>query len=304
VSSPSSAEGDPIDGQAEVPALVDTSSQLNVTETIRSAAPTRRVRVLREALAIVFWFYVILKLFVFDVDVFLLNTFSPNFVWLLNFKFIILLSIAAVICLIFRSFAIVLWIAYVVFYPLIVLFWKIPRWIYKKQNWVMAFAILNAIASFFRSIKYNLAVWALCLTSLAVAFEASNSVALWVAAILLLVILVVTYLRRFILVFRPNLLFRIYTAVAADHREKMIASYRLAEDIRNLPVANLNENQLKLWTSSLEKPVLYNRMCLFVAKTLRSYQQSGMSFIYGVVTVLMLVIATKASLSLISRCIK
>jgi hypothetical protein len=140
---------------------------------------------------------VVLKLFVFDVDVYAAQKFFPSAAWVLNFKFIILLCLAAILVLIFRSFSIVVWIAYIVFYPLIVLFWKIQRSLYKTQKWVVAFAILNATVSFFRSIRYNLLVSAITLAAIAVAFEATNTSLLWSAAGLLLLILLLTYVRHF-----------------------------------------------------------------------------------------------------------
>jgi hypothetical protein len=278
--------------EANAIAPTEPDNQLQVVKAINSAAPTQSAKVLRESVAILFWLYVILKLFVFDVDVYVAQMLFPTEAWLLDFKFIILVCFAAGAVLTFRSFSIVVWIAYVGFYPLVVLFWKIPRWLYKTRSWVIAFAALNATVSFFRSIKYNLIVSALALTAVAVAFEATNVSLLWSAAVLLLLILLVTYFRRFILVFRPNLLFQIYTTAGARNRESQLTSAKLAENLKNLPVESLDDTQLKAWAASLEKPVLYNRLCLFLAKTLRTYQQSGMSFIFGVATVLTLVVGT------------
>jgi len=42
---------------------------------------------IRELLAIFCWGYVITKLFVFDVDIFLAEKFFSNYLWLLNYKF-------------------------------------------------------------------------------------------------------------------------------------------------------------------------------------------------------------------------
>ena len=100
--------------------------------------------------------------------------------------------------------------------------------------------------------------------------------------------------------FRPNLLFQLYTTALVKTRENLLTSYKLTEDLRDLPTVALNENQLKAWAASLEKPVLCNRICLFVAKTLRTYQQSGMSFIFGVLTVLALVIGTSFAFAVIN----
>lgn len=147
--------------EAETKAIAQAEPQLNVVEAIASTAPSRSIQLIRECIAITFWIYVVLKLFVFDVDVYAAQKFFPSAAWVLNFKFIILLCLAAILVLIFRSFSIVVWIAYIVFYPLIVLFWKIQRSLYKTQKWVVAFAILNATVSFFRSIRYNLLVSAI-----------------------------------------------------------------------------------------------------------------------------------------------
>src|SRR5580704_13769040 len=87
-------------------------SQLEFVKAIRAAAPTRSAKVLREAIAVIFWVYVILKLFVYDIDVYLAERFAPEKAWLLDYKFFILLCCAAIIALTFRSLLIFVWIIY------------------------------------------------------------------------------------------------------------------------------------------------------------------------------------------------
>ena len=57
----------------------------------------------REIIAVLFWVYVIVKLLIFDVDIFLVEKFSPNYVWLLNYKFFILIGTIATIWLVSKN---------------------------------------------------------------------------------------------------------------------------------------------------------------------------------------------------------
>ena len=66
------------------------------------AAPVRASlslpgKVLREILAVSFWFYVFVKLFIFDFDVYLATTFLPEYAWLLDLKFFILIGLIAIV---------------------------------------------------------------------------------------------------------------------------------------------------------------------------------------------------------------
>ncbi len=80
----------------------------------------------REILAILIWGYAIIKLFVFDVDIFLIEKFSPNYIWILEYKFFILLGTAAVVWLVTKNKEIVLWSLFILFYPLIIFVGRYP----------------------------------------------------------------------------------------------------------------------------------------------------------------------------------
>ncbi len=77
--------------------------------------------ILREIIALLFWIYIPIKLFVFDIDVSLVNKYLPSYAWLLDFKFFILIGIIAVIWLITKNKHILSWSLYILFYPAIVL---------------------------------------------------------------------------------------------------------------------------------------------------------------------------------------
>lgn len=275
-------------------------SRFGTVRAIQDTAPTRSARIARETLAISIWLIVLVKLCVYDIDTYFAQRFLPNEAWLLNYRFFALLCLAALLAFIFRPFTIFVWLMYVFLYPFIALFWKVPRGLYKKGNWVLVFAALSGAVSFFRSIKYILLVSAVALTAMSIVIETTNQYLLWGSVVALVTMLLLAYVRRFISVFRLNFLFQIYTAGIVKNRDARMASYRLKEDLRDLPLANLSDDQRKIWIASLEQPVLANRFCLFIAKKLKEYQQSGMHFIFGVLAVLAMVVASTLTFAFVN----
>ncbi|WP_134218711.1 hypothetical protein [Pelotomaculum sp. FP] len=258
------------------------------------------VIIVKEILAILFWVYVFIKLFVFDIDVFLVDNFLPEYAWFLKYKFFILIGIIALIWLFTKNKTILSWAFYVFFYPIIILFWKIPFFIFKQKSWVLAFAITNSIISFLRSMKYSFIISALYLVSLAVIFNSSLKIFLWSATVMIFGIVLVTYIYRLILIFKPVGEFHVYITILSKFKESGYSTLALDSSIRNLPVESLEQKQIEKWTTNLQTSVLFNRICLFVAKKLRDYQNSGFNFLYYVLTILMLIVLTVFSFAAIN----
>lgn len=259
--------------------------------------------IIREVVALLFWIYVPVKLFMFDIDVFLANKFLPNYTWLLDFKFFILIGTIAAIWLITKNRHILSWSLYIFFYPLIVLFWKIPSFIFKQKSWIFAFAFINAAISFFKSIKYNFIIAALYLVSLTMIFGFSSEKLLWPAILILFIILLIIYIHRFILIFKPSSIFQLYIRIFSGirkHGTSSFALFALDEGIKDLPVVNLDQKQIEKRTINLQTSVLFNRICLFAAKKLRDYQNVGLNVISYVLTILLLIILTIFSFAVIN----
>lgn len=264
---------------------------------------TYLAKITREIIAALFWLYVLIKLFIFDIDVFLVGKFLPGYAWLINLKFFILIGIIAMVWLLTKNKDILIWSFYIFFYPGIVLFWKIPKFIFKQKSWIFAFAFINAIISFFKSVKYNFITLAIFLISVAIVFSFSNEKLLWPAILAILVFLLITCARRFILVFKPSSVFQIHRKIFSDIRKRGKASltlFALDENIKNLPVESLDSKQLEKRTTNLQMSVLFNRICLFTAKKLRDYQDSKLNVVSYVLTILLLIVLIIFSFSVIN----
>jgi hypothetical protein len=216
--------------------IIETTKEITSQRTKQEKEPLSCfLKAVRETLAILFWMYVLIKVFAFDIDIYLLNKFVPEYAWLLNFKFFILIGIIAFIWLVTKNKYILFWPFYVFFYPLIIFFWKIPSFIFKQKSWVFAFAFIDAIISFFKSIKYSFITSALFLVSLAIIFGFSNKKLLWIAVVIVFAILLITYIHRFILIFKRANIFQFYMKIFSEFREKGFASFELDPSIKNLP---------------------------------------------------------------------
>jgi hypothetical protein len=256
----------------------------------------------REILAILFWAYAITKLFIFDIDIFLIANLAPNYIWLINYKFFILIGILAVIFLVTKNRHILLWSLFICFYPVILFLWRIPVLVFKKKSWNLVFAFVDSVVSFFKSSKSMFIVTAIFLISTAIIFVASNSVLLWVSLVALLVIHLWAYVQRMILVFKPSGVHQVYNRVFSFLGD--MARFRssgtgtvatelvLSEKELELSLGNMDETQIQKWTTGVQWLVLFNRICLFVARKIKSYQDSKFNIISSVFGIMMLVLYT------------
>lgn len=250
-----------------------------------------------EILAVFFWVYMIAKVFIFDIDSWLVNNFLPDYGWILSFKLIYILTLASVVWLWVGTRDVIIWFLYVTFYPLVILLIRLPLYIFKQQSWLLAFATFNAIASFFTNLKYGLIFTTIFLAAFSIAIFSHSTYLLTVAIVTLLTLVLVAYIKSFLSALKPTVIFQIYTKFFKGVRKLGYTSFALDAEIRNLPIENLEPKQLEKWNTSLQTSVLFNRFCLFTATKLRDYQRSEWRMIPSIFGLLSLIAFTVISFS-------
>ncbi|HEX9750452.1 MAG TPA: hypothetical protein VGB22_04060 [candidate division Zixibacteria bacterium] len=255
---------------------------------------------LRDLLAATFWTYLITKLFVTDLDALLVNRFIPAQSWLTEFKFFILLAVYAALLLIAGVKPVLRWSLYTVLFPIIVLAWKFPVFIFKREKWMLSLAMADVAFSFFKSFRFNVVITALFLCSFALALAAASPWLLWPATVVMLATLSVVYYQRFRVIFKPSGLYQMHIKVFRELRTSASKSFALDESIKTLSVDRLDEEQIQKRVATLQTPVLFNRVCCFVAKKLRDYQNSGLNIMLYGMTILFMIILTTLSFSAIN----
>lgn len=256
------------------------------------------LRISMEGLAIVFWLYSIIKLFVYDIDIFLINSLLPSASWIIKNKFFIILGLIALIWLFTKNRTILKWFLYIIFYPFILLFWEIPKLFIARKSWIGAFALIGITLSFFKSIKFNVISAALFLIPIFLISAFSQQSILWISIVLLLIFICTMYFRSFYFAFRPSLLFQIQAQVISKFWENQKKSLQPDDEIKNVPIEKMHPYQLQKWSNNLQLAIIYNRTCYFLMAKLRNFQRSRINVLYYVFTFLLLVALTITVFSL------
>ncbi len=279
---------------------VDIPSKENVKKTVGYKIGTVSGYMFIGIISIFFWVYLPIKLFVYDIDNYLINKYFPAFTWLLNFKFFIFIGAIALLWIFLGTKNLFVNVLIGFFYPLFIVCWKIPVLIFRSKSWNLAFAFANLIFSFFQSFKINFLLSAGFLISIAIVVFNANPKLIWISIVLLLLIVLSIYTLSFISVFKPTQIFKIYMKIFSWVREKPKSIYAMDNSIKKLPVSSLDQTQLQKRITNLQTSVLFNRICLYSAKKLRNYQSSGINIISNTCKILFLVFFTVFSFTFIN----
>lgn len=245
---------------------------------------TRLSHYLLESIAVIFWVYIILKLFIVDVDIMIIQKFFPELKWVLDFRFLFFVSVLAFCLFVFERRKITIWIFFVLFYPFVI-FFRVPIYIFKTKSWTLAFAFLNSLISIFMNFRRNVIIFAIFSVSVVVLFVSDSDHILYVFSVILGLLTLFVYYKQFISSFQPSAVFRTYKKIFTRIRKKSASTFELDEEIRDLPTVNFTKPQIEKWNNTLKMAVLFNRSCHFVGAKLRDYQISEWRIIPSIFSV-------------------
>ena len=139
----------------------------------------------REGIAIFFWIYLILKLFVFDLDTYLIDNYVPSLHPVLDYKFLIFLCLIIIAWSIIKDFPI--FILYVFGYPAVVMCWKIPMLL--LRNGSLAIALTPPIYKIITTFRLYFFSSALAIIAAACILVSTNKISLIISMIVLFILL-------------------------------------------------------------------------------------------------------------------
>lgn len=258
--------------------MIDQSSS-QPASTRRS--PSRAVWAIREGLAALLWTFLFVKLFAYDIDVFLLERFAPNLRPLLAFKFFAIIASVAFLWLVlgnqrFRSF-----VAYVLFYPLVILLWKIPKSLFR--NWAVTIAFSPALYSLITTFRSRFIIGTFAILS-ALAITVSQNAALLITAMVVLgIYLCAHYAQRFRIAFQPS---NVFTDIAQLVRKLWQHFREIAVEKELRAVAELDPNSdeyKEKHRQNLSNMFIQILMLRFLAGRLREVAASRKMDLYFIV---------------------
>lgn len=173
-----------------------------VEETIKPVKKQSEMKkAVRELFALLLWFYLVVKLFIFDFDVYLIESYMPSFMWTVRFKFLLYLVFLSTYWLLVGDKNFFKTIGYILIYPFILFFWRIPKMLFR--NWFLVFTTLSFAVSFFKSFKINIVTFTVISVS-TVLILISNQRVLVTACSIVLSLSNVAFFQTILFFFYPS----------------------------------------------------------------------------------------------------
>jgi|GEM_PF-2721337 len=259
--------------------LVARPNEALTEKTNAADAPKQWVktkRASRHSLAVVFWTYILLKLFVLDVDEVLVRELLPQATWLVQYRGVVILAVLAILAIVAWGLKLLGVVLYVLFYPGIVVFWHVPAWLFKHKAWTTSVALFAITVAALQSFRWTLILLgAFAVGSLLVAAGVSGTPVL-VGVLLLGGCLIAAYGKTMYEAFRSSL--DIFSSASLDKMWSLVRkSFTPTDDLKLLEVDAMTEAQRNIWTGNLQLSILYGRVCYFVADKLRTLRQGRIS---------------------------
>ncbi len=160
-----------------------TTPETELKQRRRGDARRRRRRTdwrrVLDVFASVVWSFIVVKLFIGDFDRVILAAIAPQAVWVLDFRWLLVLVLAALLLLLFNSRRLGLSLAYVIGFPLVLLCWKLPKFLIKKRSSLLVVGLAGIFTSIgSRARPFVIALASACLSG----FMISSSEMPWVVA--------------------------------------------------------------------------------------------------------------------------
>ena len=134
-----------------------------------------------DVLGIILWAFVITKLFITDIDRLILGSLAPSSLWVLDLRWLFGLAILALVMMLFKVRTLAFAVPYVVFFPAVILLWKIPKFLIMRRSAVLASAFIAVATSI--ATRARLFIIALTIGCLSGAAILSNDATLTVIGI-------------------------------------------------------------------------------------------------------------------------
>jgi hypothetical protein len=256
----------------------------------------RRSRPFLDALGTLFWAYVILQVFFIDVDKDLLGSYA-------DYRFFLFAFLLAVLFLVVRkTWAVVFIVLYILFFPLVVVLWKVPKLLYMTHSPIAFMAAANVLASVFSDLKRSVIVGALiAFAGLAIAVSDTRWV-LGVASVALAVLLVRALYRTFKDTAVPNRFLQMQQGIIRRALDAKFVRGLLepAQDLRRADIEKFNQGQQTTVIQSLGNAVISHRLLNFWAYQLDRYRRSAASVLLNAGAYLWLLVRSVVALAFLN----
>lgn len=253
-------------------------------------------------LSTLIWLNVMLKLFVSDVDRWIVSNVSPSWLWILDYRFFILLFLATLVVLIAKKWQVGLALICIWLFPLILLAWKVPIIWYRRRSWNLVIGTLQVLWSLGQSLRFAFgATTAFAFATLVIALDGPTG--LLVSAVVILMILWTW------LVFRA-VVYAIVPSKFVVHQQKFLGNIldsdrtwtvaALPTEVTSSTATQLNKSQIDRVVSQASMGLALYGVSALWAEKLDQYRKSRTSVVFSAFAVAALVTQGLAIFALVN----
>lgn len=252
-------------------------------------------RYIRDAIYILVWIGLILKIFVIDWDVFLIEKYLPQMTWILKYR-ILGLVVLILITSKMKIWNIILNALYFIFFPVIILFAFIPFKTFSLGRWNGIISYINTFIIFFKHFRYKIVMAILYILSLILTLKSHNKIVL-IGSIIFNIYCIIGLIKSiFKIAFCDSEIYSAYKKLV-----NKIMNRKTGKENEYLKITSIEElKENKELVSMVETRLLINRLLLFSAKKLKDYNNSKSYIFQDVILFITTVIIGIISFSLIN----
>lgn len=242
---------------------------------------------LAELIAILTWLYFTIKFLFIDFDVFLIQRYLPEMNWIIKYKFFVFIVIVLILWILLKGEYLLKLIGYILGYPVFLLFWRIPKLLFRTKNWIGIFAALEIIISLFKKIKFNFVVFTCVAISCLLILVTSSPYTLIPSTIFLFGYLIIYFISRFKYAFHPfstltvqsDALTKIWINIQDKFRFREVDSNEKKEENTD------KKGRDPQWAMNLQFVLIINKICYFLMSKLRNFKRSKIAVLYSILSI-------------------
>ena len=267
-------------------------------ENNKSNARKRTTKILRDVFALFLWSYAIVKLFVLDFDVYLIQRYTPSFSWLVHFKFALFLTLVSIYWLTVGNKNFFKMALFLALFPFYLLFWRIGRLVFR--NWFATLAATGYVGSFLKSLKFNFVTFTLFFVATLLVIASGQRGFIILGMALLGVYLIIHFSRRFYYAFVPSKALIFPRQGFIWFLGEIKKQFALPQEIKSTAIERFRPDQKSKWETHLQLLLLANRGTTFIASKLRKFQESRLIILYFIFGLLFTFLATVALFAIVN----
>lgn len=251
------------------------------------AADRRRRRYFRllDGLATVFWLYLVIKIFLGDLDIYFIRKVLPSAAWVIDYRFLIIIFAALLVSLVFRKWF-GLAILYIAIFPLVVIVWKVPRLIYRRRDWNLAIGILHIATAGFNNHRYVLAIVGFGGLAAILVSAGNSPVVLGASLAISLGLLLVGIYKSIRYAVIPSRFLKIQRRLVDRFmKSKVTAAQFNASDLRKADIQKFSKEQADAFLQRVGNCVIAHQIMYIWAYRIDEYRRSISAIVFSALSV-------------------